>query len=200
MTCPCIRPCWLIYTGYVLAGSKLLNIYKEQDEASGPLFSAEDYKWVLALVMRGPSARALPSHDQSTNQPSSFYHDVIERIKRTIDAEFGVDVFFTSPTFITRIVGSRDWRPQSMHDEYWCVRAGLFGCLFVLCVCLGEGRTERQRLGPRRGAGAPSKEVVYTHVAHPFINIHQAPSRRQEQHGTLRLLWPAVPERARQRL
>lgn len=28
-------------------------------------------------------------------------------------------VFFTSPTFITRIIGSPSWRPQSVHDEYW---------------------------------------------------------------------------------
>lgn len=36
-------------TGYVLAGSNLINIYKEQDPAS-PLFSAEDYMYVCGRM------------------------------------------------------------------------------------------------------------------------------------------------------
>ena len=50
-------------TGYVLAGSNLINIYS--DEAASPLFTAADY---------------------------IFYKGVIERIKGAIDDEFGVQV------------------------------------------------------------------------------------------------------------
>lgn len=50
-------------TGYVLAGSNLINIYS--DEAASPLFPADDY---------------------------IFYKGVIERIKGAIDEEFGVQV------------------------------------------------------------------------------------------------------------
>lgn len=40
-------------------------------------------------------------------------------IKRIIYAHTPPQVFFTAPTFITRIVGSDSWRPKSVHDEYW---------------------------------------------------------------------------------
>ena len=65
----------------------------------------------------------LSSHSLLSIHPSdhafSFYKDVIERIKARVEEEFGARVFFTSPTFITRIVGNPDWQPRSMHDEYW---------------------------------------------------------------------------------
>ena len=51
-------------TGYVLAGSNLINIYS--DEAASPIFDGGDY---------------------------NFYKGVIERIKSAIDEEFGVQVW-----------------------------------------------------------------------------------------------------------
>ena len=28
-------------------------------------------------------------------------------------------LFFTAPTFITREIGDKSWKPSTMHDEYW---------------------------------------------------------------------------------
>jgi hypothetical protein len=32
-------------------------------------------------------------------------------------------LYFTAPTFITRLDGRPDWKPSGMHDEYWHVHA-----------------------------------------------------------------------------
>jgi len=44
----------------------------------------------------------------------------MERIRRHVELEFGLGhLYFTAPTFITRLVGNPDWNPQEIHDEYW---------------------------------------------------------------------------------
>ena len=52
----------------------------------------------------------------------ALYRGVIERIRLAVAAEFGLEpdgLHFTAPTFVTRTVGNPDWRPLSMHDEYY---------------------------------------------------------------------------------
>jgi hypothetical protein len=50
----------------------------------------------------------------------ALYRSVFDRIKERVAAVAGVDhVYFTAPTFITRLVGHADWRPRSPHDEYY---------------------------------------------------------------------------------
>lgn len=45
---------------------------------------------------------------------------VIERIRLELIQRFGIgQLYFTAPTFITRIVGNATWSPKDMHDEYW---------------------------------------------------------------------------------
>jgi hypothetical protein len=44
----------------------------------------------------------------------------MERIRARVAQEFGLSrLYFTAPTFITRLVGNPAWKPQEMHDEYW---------------------------------------------------------------------------------
>lgn len=46
----------------------------------------------------------------------------IERIRQALMDEFELEVlYFTAPTFITRIIGNESWSPSEIHDEYWCV-------------------------------------------------------------------------------
>ncbi|CAM9449867.1 unnamed protein product, partial [Choristocarpus tenellus] len=57
-----------------------------------------------------------------TQEEYTFYRDTIESIRLRVMEAFGLEFLkFTAPTFITRIQGRQEWRPQSMHDEYWHV-------------------------------------------------------------------------------
>ena len=49
-----------------------------------------------------------------------LYKDAMERIRTRVAHEFGLSrLYFTAPTFITRLVGNPQWQPQEIHDEYW---------------------------------------------------------------------------------
>jgi hypothetical protein len=66
-----------------------------------------------------------------TPEDYALYKDVTERLKAVVEDTFGLvgggdggsrglsDLHFTAPTFITREVGDEEWRPTTMHDEYW---------------------------------------------------------------------------------
>ena len=51
----------------------------------------------------------------------ALYKRVIDRIRQQIEEAFGIkNLFFTAPTFITRLVGNETgWSRQDIHDEYW---------------------------------------------------------------------------------
>ena len=52
------------------------------------------------------------------------YSDIITKLKTLVMKRFNIDegnLYFTAPTFITRLVGSHEWQPQGIHDEYWHV-------------------------------------------------------------------------------
>ena len=64
----------------------------------------------LVMIYEGAEGEAL-----FTAEEYKFYGDVIERIRRTVGAENGLDEgfpVFTAPTFITRIKYDADWRPR----------------------------------------------------------------------------------------
>ena len=52
-----------------------------------------------------------------------FYRSVVDRIRATVSKGFSLpsssSPYFTSPTFITRLVHEDDWQPKGMHDVYW---------------------------------------------------------------------------------
>jgi len=69
--------------------------------------------------MHQPQAKGKTRVDISTAE-YQLYGTVIERIKRTIQEEFGISqLHFTAPTFVTREVGNTAWHPKTMHDVYW---------------------------------------------------------------------------------
>ena len=53
------------------------------------------------------------------------YGRIINRLKSFVEDAFRTTVFFTAPTFITRLDGREDWEPQGIHDEYWHVHADM---------------------------------------------------------------------------
>jgi len=58
--------------------------------------------------------------DFFTSEEFAHYGRVINALKNEVQHTFGVsDLYFTSPTFITRLDGNSSWQPEGVHDEYW---------------------------------------------------------------------------------
>ena len=52
------------------------------------------------------------------------YGDIIRRLRIAVMDHFELsDLYFTTPTFITRLDGNESWQPEGIHDEYWHVHA-----------------------------------------------------------------------------
>lgn len=84
-----------VNSGFALGPAGLHNIYEDGNGRPVPheTFSADEY---------------------------SFYEGVIGRLKAEVEREFGLtSLWFTAPTFITRLVGNESWSPATMHDQYW---------------------------------------------------------------------------------
>ncbi|TMW57606.1 hypothetical protein Poli38472_003531 [Pythium oligandrum] len=83
-----------INTGFVKDGDGLVNIYQSHPKAAPiPRFTAEQF---------------------------DLYRRTIEKIRLALIEEFQLEhLYFTAPTFITRIVGNASWEPTEIHDEYW---------------------------------------------------------------------------------
>ena len=48
------------------------------------------------------------------------YGSIIKKLKAIIEMTFNVsNLFFTAPTFITKLDGRKGWEAQGIHDEYW---------------------------------------------------------------------------------
>ena len=55
-----------------------------------------------------------------------LYDRMIRRLKHYVGSSFGVNnIYFTAPTFITRLDGRGSWSPKSAHDEYWHLHADM---------------------------------------------------------------------------
>jgi|EP01046_Picozoa_sp_COSAG06_P002308 hypothetical protein len=49
-----------------------------------------------------------------------LYRDAMARIRKRVAEEFGLSrLYFTAPTFVTRLVGNPEWKPAEIHDQYW---------------------------------------------------------------------------------
>jgi hypothetical protein len=85
-------PCILdINTGYIRDTMGLDNLFTVDNENA--VFSDEDF---------------------------AHYGRIIQTLKDTVANSFDINtLYFTAPTFITRLNGDIPWEPQSMHDEYW---------------------------------------------------------------------------------
>jgi len=78
-----------INTGYVRDTMGLENLFSRKDD----LYSVEDFE---------------------------HYGSVIMKLKNAVMKDFEInDLYFTAPTFITRLDGNTSWNPEGDHDEYW---------------------------------------------------------------------------------
>lgn len=52
------------------------------------------------------------------------YNKIINQLREAVIASFGIEkLFFTAPTFFTRIDATHDWKAREAHDEYWHIHA-----------------------------------------------------------------------------
>ena len=55
-----------------------------------------------------------------TDEDFGHYGKIISKLKETVMTTMGTEnLYFTAPTFITRLDGNSDWAPNEIHDEYW---------------------------------------------------------------------------------
>ncbi|EGZ20376.1 hypothetical protein PHYSODRAFT_350543 [Phytophthora sojae] len=88
-----------INTGFVRDSEGLVNIY--QPESKVP----DENK---------------PGVKRFTKKQFDLYRGVVEKIRLAVMKEFDLDVlYFSAPTFITRLIGNESWTPAELHDEYW---------------------------------------------------------------------------------
>ena len=56
----------------------------------------------------------------------SAYGSIILKLKGYVQTTFGIsNLYFTAPTFLTRLDGNQAWQPKHIHDEYWHVHADM---------------------------------------------------------------------------
>lgn len=61
-----------------------------------------------------------------TDEDFAQYGRIIRQLKSLVSSTFGIEeVYFTAPTFITRLDGREGWEPQEIHDEYWHTHADM---------------------------------------------------------------------------
>ncbi|GMF39551.1 unnamed protein product [Phytophthora fragariaefolia] len=85
-----------INTGFVRDSDGLINIYQPENKVPD-----EDKPGVKRFTKKQ-------------------FDLVVEKIRMAVMKEFDLDVlYFSAPTFITRLVGNDSWTPVELHDEYW---------------------------------------------------------------------------------
>ena len=91
----------------------------QQKSTSGPTIMDINSGWVLPPGSHQPSS-IYGSGQLYTREDYAMYKSVTERLKAVVETTFGATkLFFTAPTFITREIGDKSWKPSTMHDEYW---------------------------------------------------------------------------------
>ena len=81
-----------INTGFLRDSNGLVNLFAKMEEGAS-IYTTEDF---------------------------TVYGSVINQLKRTVEGLFGLEeLYFTAPTFITRLDGRSSWEPQEDHDVYW---------------------------------------------------------------------------------
>ncbi|POM58056.1 hypothetical protein PHPALM_37348 [Phytophthora palmivora] len=88
-----------INTGFVRDSEGLVNIYQPERE-----FPNENK----------------PGVKRFTKKQFNLYRGVVEKIRMALMKEFELEeLYFSAPTFITRLIGNDSWTPSEIHDEYW---------------------------------------------------------------------------------
>ncbi|KAF1794166.1 Prolyl 4-hydroxylase, alpha subunit [Phytophthora cactorum] len=88
-----------INTGFVRDSEGLVNIYQPEQRIPN-----EDK----------------PGVKRFTKKQFSLYRGVVEKIRLAVMKEFGLEeLYFSAPTFMTRLIGNESWTPSEIHDEYW---------------------------------------------------------------------------------
>ncbi|KAL4175440.1 hypothetical protein KRP22_000406 [Phytophthora ramorum] len=61
-----------------------------------------------------------PGVKRFTKKQFNLYRGVVEKIRMALMKEFELEeLYFSAPTFITRLMGNESWTPAEIHDEYW---------------------------------------------------------------------------------
>ena len=82
-----------INTGFIRDSKGLANLFLQPEAGTSSMYTEEDF---------------------------AHYGSIIKRLKGAVSAHFGLDtLYFTTPTFITRLDGNATWEPEGVHDEYW---------------------------------------------------------------------------------
>lgn len=59
-------------------------------------------------------------NDMFTPDDFSRYAKIIQKLKESVEHYFNIeDLYFTAPTFISRLDGRDTWKSKGIHDEYW---------------------------------------------------------------------------------
>ena len=96
--------------------------------ATSPLHGGPTIFDVNSGYMRDGYGPLINVYEEHRGQPPveftprqfELYGGVFDKIKQAIMDTFGLEtLYFTAPTFVTRIVGNEKWNPQNIHDEYW---------------------------------------------------------------------------------
>ena len=85
----------------------------------GPTIFDANSGYVMAL---GAKLRNIYAENKKPLTADDFelYRFVIRRLKNRVEEAFGLSLYFTAPTFISRLSGlNASWAPNSEHDEYW---------------------------------------------------------------------------------
>ena len=84
-----------INTGYIRDSAGLDNLFTKSD--SNTIFAPDDF---------------------------GHYGKIIRKLRDEVLLATGAqDLYFTAPTFITRLDGRNGWEPRDFHDQYWHVHA-----------------------------------------------------------------------------
>ena len=109
------------------------------------LFSSNDIKNLHHIVEKGMSYRSsnggptildintgyirdtnglenlfFQAQDVFSEDDFAHYGRIIAKLKETVATTFDLkELYFTAPTFITRLDGTETWQPKEIHDEYW---------------------------------------------------------------------------------
>lgn len=109
-----------VNTGYVKDGQGLVNIYqKDRNALAIPRFTAEQFALYRRYAHSCPIESCISGYKLIEDGVVMLIR-VIEKIRLALVEEFKLEfLYFTAPTFITRLVGNASWSPTEMHDEYW---------------------------------------------------------------------------------
>ena len=89
-------------------------------EKAGPLIMDINTGYVFgAGGLRNMYTVAKDQRVAFTDGQYALYRQVVTRVQSAISRHFSTKALLTAPTFLTRIIGSDSWQPESEHDKYY---------------------------------------------------------------------------------